>query len=48
MKRSSLVTAALPRGICTRFPILLKPWFEALIHSQHTTCSVALKGLYSL
>jgi hypothetical protein len=22
MKRSSLVTAALPRGICTRFPIL--------------------------
>ena len=33
---SSLVTAALPRGIWsedhTRFPILPKPWFEALAH----------------
>ena len=36
---SSLVTAALPRGIWsedrTRFPILLKPWFEALAHVYH-------------
>ena len=36
---SSLVTAALPRGIWsgdrTRFPILLKPWFEALVRILH-------------
>jgi hypothetical protein len=37
-----LVTAAQPRGIHTRFPILPKPWFRALIHSEthHLLCFI--------
>jgi hypothetical protein len=37
----SLVTAVLPCGIHTRFPMLLKPWLEALIYVVATTdCGV--------
>jgi hypothetical protein len=42
LKPSSLVTAALPCGIHTRFPILFKPWFEALAHlaTHHMLCRI--------
>jgi len=43
---SSFVTAALPHGISTRFPILPQPQLQALFHIATTTCGGFFKELH--